>query len=126
MRDTFVLFGIEGLRAIGNSPMLRPFEYVPKGPKDSARGFNPGYRSKKRPAPTGRGSRCFARMERTKILVAYLSSLQHLQPDTRVQFGLGSILLHSNTPSLRVAGFEDEDSDSTELAEVLPDEACGL
>ena len=29
-------------------------------------------------------------------------------------------------PSRRVAGFEDEDSDSTELAEVLPDEAFGL
>ena len=27
---------------------------------------------------------------------------------------------YSNTPSLRVAGFEDEDDDS------LPDEACGL
>jgi len=31
-------------------------------------------------------------------------------------------------PSLRSPGFEadDEDSGSTELAEVLPDEACGL
>ena len=36
-------------------------------------------------------------------------SPQHLQPATRVQFGLGAILPHSNTPSLRVAGFEDED-----------------
>jgi sulfonate transport system substrate-binding protein len=46
---------------------------------------------------------------------------RRLQPATRVQFGLGAILPHSNTParnasrsdaggpSLRVAGFEDED-----------------
>jgi hypothetical protein len=56
-----------------------------------------------------------------------------------VQFQIGAVLQHSNTParnasrsdaggpSLRVAGFEDEhddeDSGSTELAEVLPDEA---
>ena len=51
----------------------------------------------------------------------YLSPLQHLQPATRVQLGLGAILQHSSTParnasrsdaggpSLRVAGFEDED-----------------
>jgi len=31
------------------------------------------------------------------------------QPATRVEFGLGAILQHSRTPSLRVAGFEDED-----------------
>jgi hypothetical protein len=37
-------------------------------------------------------------------------------PPTRyaVQFGLGAILPHSNTPSLRVAGFEDEDDDEDE------------
>jgi hypothetical protein len=29
---------------------------------------------------------------------------------------------YSNTPSLRVAGFEDEDDDE----DSLPDEACGL
>jgi hypothetical protein len=28
--------------------------------------------------------------------------------------------------SLRAAGFDDKDSDSTEFAEVLLDEACGL
>jgi hypothetical protein len=33
---------------------------------------------------------------------------------TLVQFGLGAILPHSNTPSLRVAGFEDEDDDEDE------------
>ena len=36
------------------------------------------------------------------------------QPQPRgrgVQFGLGAVLPHSNTPSLRVAGFEDEDED---------------
>ena len=33
----------------------------------------------------------------------------HTQPATRVQFGLGAVLQHSGTPSLRVAGFEDED-----------------
>jgi hypothetical protein len=54
----------------------------------------------------------------------YLPPLQHLQPRGRgVQFGLGAILPHSNTParnasrsdaggpSLRVAGFDDEDED---------------
>ena len=40
--------------------------------------------------------------------------LPHLQPATRVQFGLGAVLPHSNTPSLRVAGFEDEDDDEDE------------
>jgi hypothetical protein len=39
---------------------------------------------------------------------------EHLQPATRVQFGLSAILPHSNTPSLRVAGFEDEDDDEDE------------
>jgi len=43
-----------------------------------------------------------------------LPPLQHLQPATRVQFGLGAVLLHSNTPSLRVAGFEDDDEDEYE------------
>jgi len=115
MRDICVLFGIEGLRAIGDSQMPPPFECVPKGRKDSARGFNPGYRSQKRPAPTGRQSGCFARMERTKILIAYLSPLQHLQPRGRgVQFGLGAVLLHSDTPSLSVPGFKDEDDDEDE------------
>src|ERR1700733_8313314 len=32
----------------------------------------------------------------------------------RVQFGLGAVLPHSNTPSLRVAGFEDEDDNEDE------------
>jgi hypothetical protein len=40
--------------------------------------------------------------------------LQRLQPATRVQSGLRAILPHSNTPSLRVAGFEDEDEDDDE------------
>jgi hypothetical protein len=31
-----------------------------------------------------------------------------------LQFGLGAVLPHSNTPSLRVAGFEDEDDDEDE------------
>jgi hypothetical protein len=35
-------------------------------------------------------------------------------PATRVQFGLGAVLRHSKTPSLRVAGFEDEDDDEDE------------
>jgi hypothetical protein len=35
-------------------------------------------------------------------------------PATRVQFGLGAVLHHSITPSLRVAGFEDEDDDEDE------------
>jgi hypothetical protein len=37
----------------------------------------------------------------------YLPPLQHVQPATPVQFGLGAVFPHSNTPSLRVAGFED-------------------
>jgi hypothetical protein len=41
-------------------------------------------------------------------------SFLHLQPAARVQFGLGTVLPHSNTPSLRVAGFEDEDDDEDE------------
>jgi len=40
--------------------------------------------------------------------------LPHLQPATRVQFGLGAVLPHSNTLSLRVAGCEDEDEDDDE------------
>ena len=40
---------------------------------------------------------------------------QHLQPRGRgVLFGLGAVLPHSNTPALRVAGFEDEDDDEYE------------
>jgi len=31
-----------------------------------------------------------------------------------MQFGLGAVLPHSNTPSLRVAGFEDDDEDEYE------------
>jgi hypothetical protein len=31
-----------------------------------------------------------------------------------VQFRIGAVLQHSNTPSLRVAGFEDEDDDEDE------------
>ena len=41
-----------------------------------------------------------------------LPPLQHLQPRGReVLFGLGSVFPHSNTPSLCVAGFDDEDED---------------
>ncbi|HYZ73173.1 MAG TPA: hypothetical protein VE641_08840 [Chthoniobacterales bacterium] len=42
------------------------------------------------------------------------SPFQHLQPATRVQFGLGAVLQYSSTPSLRLAGFEDEDDDEYE------------
>jgi hypothetical protein len=45
---------------------------------------------------------------------SHITPHEHLQPATRVQFELGEILLHSNTPSLRVAGFEDEDDDEDE------------
>jgi hypothetical protein len=41
--------------------------------------------------------------------IAILPRVQHPQPRGRgVQFGLGAVLQHSRTPSLRVAGFEDE------------------
>jgi hypothetical protein len=43
-----------------------------------------------------------------------LTPLRHPQPATRVQFRLGAVLQHSTTPSLRVAGFEDEDDDEYE------------
>ncbi|HYZ74952.1 MAG TPA: hypothetical protein VE641_17865 [Chthoniobacterales bacterium] len=42
------------------------------------------------------------------------SRSQHLQSATRVQFGLGAVLQYSSTPSLRLAGFEDEDDDEYE------------
>ena len=46
----------------------------------------------------------------TQISVPGLDTvLQYLQPAARVLFGLGAVLQHSHTPSLRVAGFEDED-----------------
>ena len=35
-------------------------------------------------------------------------------PRGGVQFPIGAVLQHSNTPSLRVAGFEDEDDDEDE------------
>jgi hypothetical protein len=35
-------------------------------------------------------------------------------PLRRVQFGLGAARPHSSTPSLRVAGFEDDDEDEYE------------
>ena len=34
---------------------------------------------------------------------------EHLQPAAPVQFRLGAVLQHSNTPSLRATGFEDKD-----------------
>ena len=40
-------------------------------------------------------------------------------PATRVQFGLGAVLQYSDTPSLRAAGFEDEDENEA------PGEAMG-
>ena len=56
------------------------------------------------------------------LAIAYIRELQndplppfqHLQPATRVQFGLGAVLQYSSTPSLRLAGFEDEDDDEYE------------
>jgi hypothetical protein len=40
---------------------------------------------------------------------------EHLEPRGRgVQFGSGAVLQHSQTPSLRAAGFEDEDDDEDE------------
>ena len=45
-------------------------------------------------------------------------SISGLRPG--VQFGLGPVLPHSNTPSLRVAGFEDEDEAPFWLSSSLP------
>jgi hypothetical protein len=39
-----------------------------------------------------------------------------------VQFPIGAVLQHSNTPSLRVAGFEDEDEDDDEDENEAPHE----
>ncbi len=39
-------------------------------------------------------------------------------PATRVQFGLGAVLHHSITPSLRAAGFEDEDENEAPCEEL--------
>jgi len=56
-----------------------------------------------------------------------LPSLQHLNPLRRVQFGLGAVLPHSNTPSLRVAGFEDEDEyEAPTLTSPLPSDRPDL
>jgi hypothetical protein len=35
-------------------------------------------------------------------------------PPGRMLFGLGAVLQHSHTPSLRVTGFEDDDEDENE------------
>ncbi|HYZ74419.1 MAG TPA: hypothetical protein VE641_15185 [Chthoniobacterales bacterium] len=45
---------------------------------------------------------------RTSSRANYLPPFQHSQLATRVQFQLGALLQHSNTPSLRRAGFENE------------------
>jgi hypothetical protein len=45
---------------------------------------------------------------------------QHLVRATPEQFGLGAVLLHTNTPSLRVVGIEDDDEDEDEA----PSDAC--
>jgi PAS domain S-box-containing protein len=44
----------------------------------------------------------------------------------RGQFGRGTPLHHSNTPSLRAAGIEDEDDDEDDDEDSLPDEASSL
>ncbi len=50
-----------------------------------------------------------------EILNEFLPPLPHPQPRSReVQFRLGAVLQHSGTPSLRVAGFEDENDDEDE------------
>ena len=50
----------------------------------------------------------------------------HPLPATRAQFGLGAVLQYSNTPSLRAAGFEDEDDDEDEEEDEAPCEAQGF
>ena len=68
------------------------------------------------PAPESGRTDLFGAQELTKWIPAqnYLPPIQHLQPATPVQFGLGAALPHSHTPSLRVAGFEDEDDEEYE------------
>jgi hypothetical protein len=44
----------------------------------------------------------------------HLPPYEQPEPATRAQFRLGAVLQHSNTPSLRAAGFEDEDDDDDE------------
>jgi hypothetical protein len=56
-------------------------------------------------------------------ILAYCERPRKASPTSRSRgaIGLGALPPHSNTPSLRVAGFEDEDDDE----DSLPDEACG-
>jgi hypothetical protein len=83
-------------------------------------GFQPQVPIHKTTRPAGAvDRRCLAGHWINGISTHDLSPLQNLQPATRVQFGPGAILPHSNTPSLRVAGFEDDDEDEYE-ALVLP------
>ncbi|HYZ75359.1 MAG TPA: hypothetical protein VE641_19930 [Chthoniobacterales bacterium] len=42
-----------------------------------------------------------------------------------MQFGLGAVLQYSSTPSLRLTGFEDEDSLPDEAFDVQGDSSCG-
>jgi sulfonate transport system substrate-binding protein len=51
------------------------------------------------------------------------SPFEHLRPATREHFGLGAILPHFNTASLRVAGLEDEDDDEDEYEAPCESEA---
>ena len=44
----------------------------------------------------------------------YLQPIQHPQPARGVQFQLGALLQHSNTPSPRWPGFEDDDENENE------------
>jgi hypothetical protein len=86
--------------------------------------LTPGYQCRERPALKGQKIVVFETAIRRGLI--RLLPLQHLQPATRVQFGLGAVLPHSNTParnasrsdaggpSLRVAGFEDGDEDEYE------------
>jgi hypothetical protein len=70
----------------------------------------------KKKFPPRRGGGRFLSRDRSINETAdeYLTPLQHPQPATWVQFRLGAVLQHSTTPSLRVAGFEDEDDDEND------------
>jgi len=96
-------------------PSYGPNLYYPEGIKGLSPGvLTPGYRSPKtRPKGAAEGFLALSVNKTPRLKPRrkdHLSPLQHLQPRGRgVQFGLCAVLPHSNPPSLRAAGFEDED-----------------
>jgi hypothetical protein len=81
---------------------------VPKGPKDSAWGFNPRYRFKNAARPEGAVDRFCegTQMKNEAFIPNIFRPFSIPNPHPRVQFGLGAGLEHAGQPK-----FEDEDDD---------------